>query len=125
MFAGLSAEQTQALSRYGELIGMAFQISDDVIDIASQADESGKTPGTDLREGVRTLPMLYALADEPTGRLGELLAGPIEHDDLVAEALTLLRASAGLDRARQTVGSFADQARAELAVPDAARRGHP
>ena len=45
-----------------------------------------------------------------------LLAGPIEHDDLVAEALTLLRASAGLDRARQTVGSFADQARAELAV---------
>jgi heptaprenyl diphosphate synthase len=116
MFAGLRAEQVGALSRYGELIGMAFQISDDVIDIASPAAESGKTPGTDLREGVRTLPMLYALADAPGGRLAELLAGPIGPDELVDEALALLRCSAGLERARATVDSFAAQARAELAV---------
>ena len=120
MFAGLGSEETRALSRYGELIGMAFQISDDVIDIASPADESGKTPGTDLREGVRTLPMLYALSDSPSGRLAELLAAPIVADDLVDEALTLLRGSAGLERARQTVVSFAEQARAELAVLPAA-----
>ncbi len=120
MFAGLSDEQILALSRYGELIGMAFQISDDVIDIASAADESGKNPGTDLREGVRTLPMLYALVDEPAGRLAELLAGPITADHLVDEALQLLRASSGMDRARRTVSDFADQASAELAVlPDA------
>jgi heptaprenyl diphosphate synthase len=116
MFGGLSAEETEALSRYGELIGMAFQISDDVIDIASPADESGKTPGTDLREGVLTLPMLYALTDGSSGRLAELLAGPIEADDLVAEALDLLRASPGLERARQTVASYADQAAAELSA---------
>jgi len=116
MFAGLAAEQTRALSRYGELIGMAFQISDDVIDIASPAAESGKTPGTDLREGVRTLPMLYALADAPAGRLAELLVGPVSQDDLVDEALRLLRASAGLERARRTVASFAAQARSELVV---------
>jgi heptaprenyl diphosphate synthase len=120
MFAGLDAERTQALSRYGELIGMAFQVSDDVIDIASPADESGKTPGTDLREGVRTLPMLYALADGPSGRLAELLAGPIGSDELVDEALALLRRSAGMERARQTVVQFAEQARAELAVLPAA-----
>ena len=120
MFAGLPAEQVHALSRYGEMIGVAFQISDDVIDIASPADESGKAPGTDLREGVRTLPMLYALADAPSGRLAELLAGPITSDDLVDEALALLRGSAGLDRARQTVVSFAEQARAALAVLPAA-----
>ena len=120
MFSGLSDEQVEALSRYGELIGMAFQISDDVIDIASPAHESGKTPGTDLREGVRTLPMLYALVDEPSGRLAELLSGPITTDHLVDEALLLLRASAGVDRARLTVSEFADQATAELAVlPDA------
>jgi heptaprenyl diphosphate synthase len=119
MFAGLSDEQVGALSRYGELIGMAFQISDDVIDIDSLAAESGKTPGTDLREGVRTLPMLYALADEPGGRLAELLAGPIADDELVDEALALLRRSAGPERARRTVAEFADRARSELAVlPD-------
>jgi heptaprenyl diphosphate synthase len=120
MFAGLRADQVGALSRYGELIGMAFQISDDVIDIASPAAESGKTPGTDLREGVRTLPMLYALADDPGGRLAELLAGPIGPDGLVDEALALLRGSAGLHRAREMVASFAAQARAELAVLPAA-----
>lgn len=119
MFAGLSDAQVQALSRYGELVGMAFQISDDVIDIASPATESGKVPGTDLREGVRTLPMLYALVDEPTGRLAELLSGPIASDELVAEALELLRGSSGLGRARRTVSDFADQASAELEVlPD-------
>jgi len=116
MFAGLPKQQEQALSRYGELIGMAFQMSDDVIDIASPATESGKTPGTDLREGVRTLPMLYSLVDEPSGRLAELLAGPIDTDELVDEALSLLRASSGMERARRTVVSFAEQASAELAV---------
>ena len=120
MFAGLRADQVAALSRYGELIGLAFQISDDVIDIASPATESGKTPGTDLREGVRTLPMLYALADDPGGRLTELLGGPVGSDELVDEALALLRGSAGLERARATVGSFAAQARAELTVLPAA-----
>jgi heptaprenyl diphosphate synthase len=116
MFGGLSGPETEALARYGELIGMAFQISDDVIDIASPATESGKTPGTDLREGVLTLPMLYALAGPRSGRLHELLGGPLADDDLVDEALDLLRSSPGLERARQTVASYADQAAAELAV---------
>ena len=61
MFAGAADEHVQSLRRFGEVVGAAFQISDDVIDIASPADESGKTPGTDLREGVHTLPILYAL----------------------------------------------------------------
>jgi heptaprenyl diphosphate synthase len=55
MFSNATPEQTDALYRYGKIIGAAFQISDDIIDIASPADESGKIPGTDLREGVRTL----------------------------------------------------------------------
>ena len=62
MFSGCPPEQVESLRRFGAVIGTAFQISDDVIDIASPSDSSGKTPGTDLREGVHTLPMLYALA---------------------------------------------------------------
>ncbi|HEX6352111.1 polyprenyl synthetase family protein [Actinophytocola sp.] len=116
MFSGATAEHTEALYRYGDLIGAAFQISDDIIDIASPADESGKTPGTDLREGVRTLPMLYALAQDPDPRLAELLAGPITDDDAVDEALILLRKSPGLEQATRTLSDYADRARAELAT---------
>ncbi|MFD1151103.1 polyprenyl synthetase family protein [Saccharothrix hoggarensis] len=116
MFSDVTPEQVDALRAYGEVIGAAFQISDDVIDIASPSEESGKTPGTDLREGVKTLPMLYALEDEPGSRLAKLLAGPITDDAEVVEALELLRASSGLVRARRTLDDYAARARATLHV---------
>ncbi|MDQ3402737.1 MAG: polyprenyl synthetase family protein [Actinomycetota bacterium] len=122
MFSGATQAQTDSLYRYGEILGAAFQISDDVIDIASLAAESGKTPGTDLREGVRTLPMLYALAESGTHvsaadlRLCELLSGPIADDDDIEEALVLLRKSPGLERARRTLDDYADRAFTELAA---------
>jgi len=116
MFSDMTDEQTDALRAYGDVIGAAFQISDDVIDIASPTEESGKTPGTDLREGVKTLPMLYALAEPgaENTRLGRLLAGPITDDAEVDEALGLLRVSSGLAKARQTLDEYADEARAAL-----------
>ncbi|WP_199431040.1 polyprenyl synthetase family protein [Qaidamihabitans albus] len=124
MLSGAKPEHVEALCRFGEIIGAAFQISDDVIDIASPSDESGKSQGTDLREGVRTLPMLYELsADRPDPRLAELLAGPLTDDELVAEALGLLRKSSGLERARVTLSDYAQRARTELAslAPSPAR----
>ncbi len=51
-FGGAPAAVEEALTAYGEIVGSAFQLSDDILDIASDTDESGKTPGTDLREGV-------------------------------------------------------------------------
>ncbi|MQA08249.1 MAG: polyprenyl synthetase family protein [Pseudonocardiaceae bacterium] len=117
MFSGAEQHQIDALYRYGKIIGAAFQISDDVIDIASPADESGKTPGTDLREGVKTLPMLYALTEsDGNGRLAELLSGPLTEAAQVDEALALLRASSGLPRARATLTEYSERATAELAV---------
>ena len=68
MFSGCTPDQVEALHRFGEAIGMAFQLSDDILDITSPSTSSGKTPGTDLREGVPTLPMLYALQDDRRGR---------------------------------------------------------
>ncbi len=56
LFAGAAPEVVEALTAYGDIVGTAFQLSDDILDIASDAGESGKTPGTDLREGVPTLP---------------------------------------------------------------------
>ncbi len=118
MFSGADEEQTERLSRLGDLVGTAFQISDDIIDIDSDPEESGKLPGTDLREGVHTLPVLYALHDTgpDADRLRELLAGPIEDDAELAEALGLLRASPGMAKAKETVAQFAAQAREELAA---------
>lgn len=122
-FSDAEKAHVDALERIGGIIGGGFQISDDIIDIASPADESGKTPGTDLREGVRTLPVLYALADGDT-RLHELLSGPLGSDAEVDEALELLRASDGLAQARRTLDDYAEQARAEITeLPDCAARG--
>jgi heptaprenyl diphosphate synthase len=118
MFSGANEDQIQRLSRLGSIVGTAFQISDDIIDIDSDPDESGKLPGTDLREGVHTLPVLYALHDggPEADRLRELLVGPIDDDARVAEALALLRASAGMAKAKDTVARYAAQAREELAA---------
>ena len=121
MFSGCTPDQVESLHRFGAAIGTAFQISDDIIDITSPADSSGKTPGTDLREGVLTLPMLYALQGEgpAADRLRVLLDGPITDDAEVSEALELLRASPGLERAREVLAEHASTAREELAkLPD-------
>ena len=77
-FAGVDARWSTALTAFGEEVGVAFQISDDLLDIVSQGGASGKPPGTDLREGIATLPALFALAgDDPAeARLRELVAAP-------------------------------------------------
>jgi heptaprenyl diphosphate synthase len=104
-----------ALTRFGERLGIAFQISDDLIDIESRATEMGKEPGTDLRQGVVTIPMLHALAEPGADRLRTLIeSGPLagaEH----AEALDLLRGSPGLAKAHADVREYAARARAQLA----------
>jgi heptaprenyl diphosphate synthase len=120
-FGGASTEVEEALAAYGEIVGSAFQLSDDIIDIASESTESGKTPGTDLREGVPTLPVLMAAASTDPGdaRLRELLAGPLTVDGLHAEALALLRPHPAMDRARSYVVERATEAKSLLSVlPD-------
>jgi heptaprenyl diphosphate synthase len=106
-----------AISAYGEKFGVAFQLSDDLLDIASESEDSGKTPGTDLREGVRTLPVLLALrrTDPTEARLRELLSGPLLDDARHAEALGLLRGSPAMAEARDELVRWAESARSELA----------
>ncbi|HEU5037455.1 MAG TPA: polyprenyl synthetase family protein [Nocardioides sp.] len=120
-FGGASREVEEALTAYGEIVGSAFQLSDDILDIASDSGESGKTPGTDLREGVPTLPVLMARAanDPADARLIELLDGDLADDDRHAEALDLLRKHPALDEARAYVVARAEEAKAQLAaVPE-------
>lgn len=117
-FSGADSEHVERLARLGDAVGTAFQISDDIIDISSEAAQSGKTPGTDLREGVHTLPVLYALREEgPDGdRLRALLHHPPTTDAEVAEALELLGRSPGMTKAKEKLREYADMAHAELAA---------
>jgi heptaprenyl diphosphate synthase len=114
MLTGLPREAVNALATYGHHLGMSFQLADDVLDISSDADDSGKEPGTDLREGVRTMPVLYALeADGADSTLAALLEDPT--DGNVAGALAILRDHPAMELAR-------DDARLEAAKAKRALR---
>jgi heptaprenyl diphosphate synthase len=121
-FGGAPPEIEEALAAYGEIVGSAFQLSDDILDVASDSVESGKTPGTDLREGVPTLPTIMARAlcsgsaDPDDARLLVLLDGPLTDDALHAEALALLRAHPAMDQARAYVVERATEAKQLLSV---------
>ena len=120
-FAGAPLEVEEALTEYAEKVGVAFQLADDILDIASESEESGKTPGTDLREGVPTLPVLIAQrsSDPADARLLELLDGDLTDDTRHAEALALLRAHDAMGQARAYVVDLANEAKDLLkAVPD-------
>ncbi len=129
MFSGLPDETADLIAEACLRIGVAWQLSDDVLDIASTEAESGKEPGTDLRQGVRTLPVLYALrgtgGDPDAVRLRELLRdGDLADPGLNAEALRLLRASPAVAEARQTVRTWVSEARELLAqLPEVPARG--
>ena len=131
LFSGAPAEVATRISVACEQLGVAWQLSDDVIDIASDSAQSGKTPGTDLRQGVRTLPVLYALRStgqatgqstgQATGqsgadrRLHELLAeADLTDDALLAETLALLRGHPSLAESRAHVLSWTQGARNEI-----------
>lgn len=115
MVAGASEEVKQALAAYAEEIGVVFQLSDDIIDIMS--DETGKTPGTDLREGVPTLPVLLLAAsgDASDRDLLERIRGDLSDDSMLAGVLQELRAHPTMERAKAYVLERAEKAAGHLA----------
>ncbi len=129
--SGLPRPQIDALTTFGEQVGLVFQICDDILDVVATDEQLGKPAGNDLVEGTYTLPVLLGLADPAVG--GELraaLGGPIERGD-VDRVRKLVRASTGIDGAIAFARGLADQAaasaRAASARPEAevmARLGH-
>jgi len=117
MFSGCPPETVDIMRRYGERLGVAFQLADDLLDISSLSGDSGKEPGTDLREGVATLPVLLVrqLNDPADDRLKHLLNADLRDDDLHAEALGLLRAHPAMGEARERTNTVALEAQKLLA----------
>ena len=116
LLSGAPRETVETLTKFGEQIGIAFQLADDVIDIASESSQSGKTPGTDLREGVPTLVTLNVMASNKAedAELKRLLSAPIHDEVEVQQVLRALRAHDGLQQARQQLGNIAKDARTAL-----------
>ena len=116
LLSGAPRETVETLTKFGEQIGIAFQLADDVIDIASESSQSGKTPGTDLREGVPTLVTLNVMASNKAedAELKRLLSAPIHDEVVVQQVLRALRTHDGLQQARQQLGNTAKDARTAL-----------
>lgn len=121
LHAGAGSEVAASVRDFGEYIGVAFQLADDVLDITSPTEVSGKTPGTDLREGVDTMPVLLLRAAEARGELDEdgqrileLLEGDLEDDVNLEVVVDLLAAHSVIDDTRQLARDWANKALAEL-----------
>ena len=115
-----------ALARYGELLGMAFQIADDILDYTSDSSVVGKPTGLDLREHKVTLPLIVALPQlAPAGRarVEELFAAEEPDDRLIADIVGIVADAGGIERARERGERFARDAEAALApIPDSSVR---
>ena len=116
MISGAPIDITNTVTTFGEKIGVAFQLADDVIDIASESNQSGKTPGTDLREGVPTLVTLNVMksTDSADRELKQLLSGPIEDEATVQQVLRALRSHRALGDSREQLFQIAKEARSTL-----------
>jgi heptaprenyl diphosphate synthase len=125
LMAGADRAVVDAVAEFGEVFGIAFQLSDDLIDVLSETEQSGKTPGTDLREGIATLPVLLVRAGTDPGSvlLARLLDGDLSSDAALAEALGQLRAHEAMDQARERLHAYVDRAREiALSLPEAPAR---
>lgn len=122
MAAGGTDEESEQLEQFGERIGVAFQIADDVIDLISDEEVTGKTPGTDLLEGVPTMPTLLLRQREARGDLDEagatilqmLAEGNLDEGDRLATVVAMLREHPVVDETRDLARSWVNDALAYL-----------
>jgi len=121
MFAGCPPETVSVLEAFGERVGVAFQLADDYIDLVSDGALTGKTPGTDLREGVATMPVLLLRALVTSGEAGpddqallDLLSGDLSDDTTLAEAVAALGRHRVVEQTHERSTALARQAVALL-----------
>ena len=112
MLSGADREIVETLTLFGEKIGIAFQLADDVIDISSDASQSGKVPGTDLKEGIPTLVTLQIISSnlEEDKELRQLLQSPLP-EEKIADVLIKLRQHRALKDAKSYLHNLSLEAK--------------
>ena len=114
MLGGAPLPTQLNIAAFGESVGMAFQIFDDILDITGDPIDTGKRRGADLRDGTVTLPMIYAILDEPT--LAAAIAA-VDADDGIETLCDRLVGHSGVARARERALAYVADARAVLEGP--------
>lgn len=119
MFAGCDPETVELLAAYGEKVGVAFQLADDVLDLAGDP-AAGKHPGTDLRERVPTMPVLLARraaaeGDTEAAALLELVDADLSSDEALERAVVAVRACEWTERTRQLAAQWSQEAVEQIA----------
>ena len=111
MLSGASPQVVECLTKFGEKVGIAFQVADDLLDVASDETASGKTPGTDLKEGIPTLVTLSVIAEnDPADKeLISRLTKPISDEDL-AQVIQELRTHKVMEKVKSYLGKIATEA---------------
>jgi heptaprenyl diphosphate synthase len=124
LLSGASIQTVEVLTKFGEKIGVAFQVADDLLDISSNETASGKTPGTDLKEGIPTLVTLYVIAaNNPADKdLISKLNGPISESELPG-VITQLRSHKALSDVKDYLANVANEANGLLTdLPEGAAK---
>lgn len=117
MVGGMDREEMKKLAEYGHCIGMAFQITDDLLDIEQTAETIGKPAGNDIRQGIVTLPVIRALETSPDAEKLERIVTDMEMtDEMVERALEIVKATDGVDFAKAKADEYL--ARAKAALPE-------
>ena len=121
LLSGAGDDAAGAVGEYGRLIGIAFQVFDDILDCSGDEAATGKRSGTDVRDGTITLPLIYALEARP--ELARILGSPGADDAAVASVLGAVAQSGALERARRDALRYIGDARSVLdACPDTVER---
>ena len=109
---GLPEKETKKLAEYGHCIGMAFQITDDVLDIMQTSEQIGKPAGNDIRQGIVTLPVIHALNVSPEAEeLAAIVTDPEMDNEMVQRALAIVRATDGVEVAKAKADEYLERAR--------------
>ena len=117
LVGGMDKEAAEKLAEYGHCIGMAFQITDDLLDIEQTTEKIGKPAGNDIRQGIVTLPVIRALETSPDAKELEAIVTDMDMTDAMVErALTIVKATDGVDFAKAKADEYL--ARAKSALPD-------
>lgn len=117
MVGGMDKEEVAKLGEYGHCIGMAFQITDDLLDIEQTTEKIGKPAGNDIRQGIVTLPVIRALEVSPDAKELEFIVTDMDMtDEMVERALAIVKATDGVDFAKDKADAYL--ARAKAALPE-------
>ncbi|GMB01875.1 heptaprenyl diphosphate synthase subunit II [Pelosinus sp. IPA-1] len=112
---GLSSEETKALREYGYSLGMAFQITDDILDITASSEQIGKPVGNDLRQGIVTLPVIFALEHSADrDELREIVQTKNMSEEKIKRGLSIIQDTEAIEYSYKRVSDYLDHARSVI-----------